>query len=384
MSDRLDAQINFLSQADRLKSVDRQNVLQDFSRPENSAEHSWHTALFALVLDHPLISSEFQRDEVISHILLHDIVEIDAGDHPIHLNHDIHEVAQKERDAANRLFGLLPRDQSKELRANWDTFEASSTINAQAAKQIDFLQPIIQASAPKQHLADQISVVLGNLTGGRARNLHVDWPDAFAHVNALIHNKPCENTRMAQQLDFLIEADRLKSVYRATRLHDGSRFENSAEHSWHIALYALILKEYCPTSCDIHRVIRMLLIHDIVEIDAGDDPIHGDFDPADMQRKEAAAADRIFGLLPADQGKNLLRLWHEFEEAQTVDAQFAKALDRMPAPLANMEIGGGSWHEYNVTVADLEARLGVPISRGAPVLWEWLRPKIVAWYANSV
>ncbi|MDG1430960.1 MAG: HD domain-containing protein [Paracoccaceae bacterium] len=188
---------------------------------------------------------------------------------------------------------------------------------------------------------------------------------------------------MGQQLDFLIEADRLKSIYRATRLHNNSRFENSAEHSWHIALYALILSEYAPLGCDITRVIRMLLIHDIVEIDAGDAPIHGDFDADEMHKKELAAADRLFGLLPQDQAKELRNLWDEFEAIQTPDAKFAKALDRMPSPLANIANGGGSWTEYDVTLDHLDKRVGIPIERGAPELWQWLRPVIQNWYREQ-
>ena len=182
------------------------------------------------------------------------------------------------------------------------------------------------------------------------------------------------------QMAFLNEADRLKSVQRATRLHDNSRFENSAEHSWHIALYAMVLKDHAPKGCDIDRVIKMLLIHDIVEIDAGDAPIHGNHDPQEMQAKELAAADRLFNLLPEDQATEFRALWDEFEQAETPDAKFAKAIDRIPSPLANMANGGGSWTDYNVSMDDLDKRVGVPVAKGSPILWQWLRGKISAWF----
>ncbi|MCB0969615.1 MAG: HD domain-containing protein, partial [Ilumatobacter sp.] len=178
--------------------------------------------------------------------------------------------------------------------------------------------------------------------------------------------------RLDHQIAFLNEADRLKSVQRATRLLDGSRFENSAEHSWHVCLYALVLAEQAAPGIDIGRVLRMLLIHDIVEIDAGDAPIYGDIDHAAMADREAAAADRLFGLLPGDQGAGLLALWQEFEAAQTPEARFAKAVDRLPPPIANLENGGGSWVDYDVSFDQLDTRVGAPIRRGAPGVWDWL------------
>ncbi|MEO0745353.1 MAG: HD domain-containing protein, partial [Pseudomonadota bacterium] len=152
-------------------------------------------------------------------------------------------------------------------------------------------------------------------------------------------------TRLDRQIAFLVEADRLKSVDRATTLADASRVENSAEHSWHLALYALVLADQAGPEVEIDRVIRMLILHDLVEIDAGDAPIFADVDAASLAVQEAAAADRIFGLLPDDQRDALRALWDEFEAAQTPSAQFAKALDRFQPPMQNLASGGGSWTE---------------------------------------
>lgn len=189
--------------------------------------------------------------------------------------------------------------------------------------------------------------------------------------------------RLEAQLAFLAEADRLKSVLRASKLIDNSRHENSAEHSWHIMLYALVLADQAGPEVDIGRVLRMLLIHDIVEIDAGDAPIHGQVDHAAMAAKEAAAADRLFGLLPLDQAREFRALWDEFEAAETADAQFAKAIDRVQTPLANLANGGGSWREYGVTMDQLEARVGSPIRRAAPGIWAHIRPRIAAWFSAN-
>ena len=191
--------------------------------------------------------------------------------------------------------------------------------------------------------------------------------------------------RLDAQFAFLLEADRLKQVLRATTLADGSRRENSGEHSWHLTLYALVLADHAGTGVDINRVIRMLILHDLVEIDVGDVPIHSQNGQAhasvETQAAEAKAADRIFGLLPPDLGKDLRTLWEEFEAAETPDARFAKSLDRVQPVMANLMSGGGTWATYNVTYDQLESRVGSKIAKGAPGLWDWVREKVQPWFA---
>jgi len=189
--------------------------------------------------------------------------------------------------------------------------------------------------------------------------------------------------RLAAQFAFLNEADNLKSVMRGTTLNDGSRRENSAEHSWHIMLYALTMAEHANRPINIDRVLKMLLLHDLVEIDAGDNPIHGDHDPAEMEVIEQAAADRIFGLLPADQGAAYRAIWDEFEAAESDDAVFAKSIDRVQPVMSNLECGGGTWPEYNVTPEMLETRVGVKVKRGAPALWDHIKTRIDTWFAAN-
>jgi len=189
--------------------------------------------------------------------------------------------------------------------------------------------------------------------------------------------------RLDTQMAFLREADQLKAVLRASRLIDGSRRENSAEHSWHVMLYALVLADQAAPEVQIDRVIRMLLLHDLVEIDAGDAPIHGTIDHAAMAMKETAAATRLFGLLPADQAQAFRALWDEFEAAETPDAIFAKSIDRIQTPVANLASGGGTWVDYNVTLDQMDARVGTPVNRGTPRIWSWLRPQIKAFLGGS-
>ena len=186
-------------------------------------------------------------------------------------------------------------------------------------------------------------------------------------------------SRLDQQFAFLMEADKLKSVLRATPLADGSRRENSGEHSWHLTLYALVLADQAGPGVDISRVIKMLILHDLVEIDVGDVPIHSANGAAhgsvETAAAEARAADRIFGLLPKDLRDDLRAIWAEFEANVTPDAVFAKSIDRVQPVLHNIAAGGGSWTEYNVTAEQLEARVGVKIAKGAPGLWDWVQAK---------
>lgn len=178
--------------------------------------------------------------------------------------------------------------------------------------------------------------------------------------------------RLGAQLRFVAEIDALKTVVRQTTLMDASRRENDAEHSWHLAMMALLLAEHAP-GVDAARVVRMLLIHDIVEIDAGDVFF---FDVAGMvgqAEREQRAAERIFALLPADQGDGLRALWEEFEERVSPDARFARALDRLQPLLQNFRSGGGTWRRAEVTPGQEMQRIVGLIEDGSPVLAAFAR-----------
>lgn len=383
MTDRLARQFDFLNTADRLKSVNRSNVLMDNARFENSAEHSWHVALWALIMP---LHDGVDRDRVIAMILLHDLVEIDVGDQPIDLPHDVDALKAAEAAAAKRIFGLLPPDLGANFLALWQEFEAGKSPDAAAAKRLDYSQPMFQVLYGQPPRDDHLDVVEMNLTSGRASVMTETWPQIHARAHALLIGEPVSNDDLAKRLAFLAEADRLKQVYRATTLVDGSRRENSGEHSWHLALYALTLADQAAADVSIARVIRMLLLHDLVEIDVGDVPIHSAngkaHGSAETQAKEQAAADRIFGLLPTDTAKELRTLWDEFEAAETPDAVFGKSLDRVQPVMANLKSGGGTWISYNVTFDQLESRVGVKVARGAPALWNWVRAQCSDWFAS--
>ncbi len=380
MTERLSAQIEFLKRADRLKSVDRANALLNQSRPENAAEHSWQLALWALAME-PLADAGVSIDRVIRMLLLHDLVEIIVGDHPIHLNTDWKAVERAEHSAAAELLGLLPSDQSAEFLALWQEFEADQTPDAKFAKILDRCQPMFQVLCAACPNPDHLAVVQDNLDGGRAAYLETEFPDAYALARTMLQAGEPTETEFSERLPFLAETDKLKSVYRASRLLNGERFENSAEHSWHIMLFAWVLSEHAAPGVSINRALKMLLLHDIVEIDAGDHPIHGQVDHVAQEAEEQAAAARLFGLLPATQKASFMSLWQEFEAANSPDARFAKAIDRFQTPIGNLETGGGSWVDFNVTFAQIEQRVGTPIKCGAPFLWEWLRPQLSSYFA---
>lgn len=178
-----------------------------------------------------------------------------------------------------------------------------------------------------------------------------------------------QEDRLERQLRFVEEMDRLKQVRRQTLLMDASRPETSAEHSWHVAVMALVLAEYAGgEGLDLLRVLQMLLLHDIVEIDAGDTYCYDPEGLRDQAERESRAADRIFGLLPSDQGRRLQALWEEYEGRQTPEARFAHALDCLQPLLHNIHTRGKSWkghgiRRHQVLERNQEAR------RGAPALW---------------
>jgi 5'-deoxynucleotidase YfbR-like HD superfamily hydrolase len=178
------------------------------------------------------------------------------------------------------------------------------------------------------------------------------------------------------QLRFLLEADRLKGVLRQSRIIDGSRRENSAEHSWHLGLMSLVLGEYAPEGTDLSRVTAMVLVHDLVEIDAGDLFVYaGEQAQADQEEAERAAADRLFALLPAVQAAGLRALWDEFEERRTPEAKFARALDRLQPMLANYQLGGGTWAQHGVTAGQVLAKVAL-IEDGSAALGAFARELI--------
>lgn len=176
--------------------------------------------------------------------------------------------------------------------------------------------------------------------------------------------------KLKQQMDFLLEIDKEKKIGRQTYISDGSRKENDAEHAWHMAMFALILQEYAEEAVDIGRVLSMILIHDVVEIDAGDTYAYDEDAKKTQKEREEKAAERIFGMLPELQRDHFLSLWHEFEEGTSADAKYAVALDRLQPMMLNAVAGGKSWKEHGVTLSQILVR-NHETAKNTEALWEY-------------
>jgi putative hydrolase of HD superfamily len=182
--------------------------------------------------------------------------------------------------------------------------------------------------------------------------------------------------RLARQLQFIVEVDRLKEILRRNVTTQSRRQENSAEHSWHLALCAIVLAEHAgDPKPEVDRVVRMLLVHDLVEIDAGDSFIYDAQATADQEAREQEAARRLFGMLPPDQAGEFQALWEEFEAARTPEARFAKAMDRLQPVLLNLSTAGGSWRRHGVTLEQVR-RVNGKIAASSPVLWDWCEAEL--------
>ncbi|WP_080059465.1 HD domain-containing protein [Spirosoma aerolatum] len=179
-----------------------------------------------------------------------------------------------------------------------------------------------------------------------------------------------EATNLLRQIEFIKEVDKLKYILRKTKLLNSERNENDAEHSWHLALMAIVLAEHANFPIDLLKVIKMLLIHDLVEIDAGDTFIYDTQKNHDNTAEEREAAKRIFGLLPAGQASELIAIWEEFEERQTNEAKFARAMDRLEPLLQNTSNQGGTWAEFGVRYDQVYAKKNV-IEQGSTQIWQY-------------
>lgn len=182
--------------------------------------------------------------------------------------------------------------------------------------------------------------------------------------------------RLPGQLAFLREIDKVKSVFRLTYLLDASRRENDAEHSWELALLAMVLAEYGPAGMDLTRVIKMVLIHDLVEIDAGDVSVYDVQARRAKQAQEIACAERLFSMLPADQGGEFRSLWEEFEARKSPEARFAKAMDRLQPLLHNYLTQGKAWREHGTAVSDVLRINREVISEASEQLWSFAQAMI--------
>lgn len=185
-----------------------------------------------------------------------------------------------------------------------------------------------------------------------------------------------QSERLAQQFDFIREIDKEKFIGRQTYLSNGMRRENDAEHAWHMAIMTLLLSEYANEEIDVLKTVTMLLIHDIVEIDAGDTYAYDEEAKKTQKEREEKAAERIFGLLPADQGSRLKALWQEFEACETKEAKFARTMDNIQPLMLNHATDGKAWVEHGVHLSQILNR-NQRTPRGSEVLWEYAHTNFI-------
>ena len=177
-------------------------------------------------------------------------------------------------------------------------------------------------------------------------------------------------SELLQQIEFIKEIDKLKYIQRRTKLLNSDRCENDAEHSWHLAVMAIILAEHSNEPIDVLKVVKMVLIHDLVEIDAGDTFIYDTQKSHDNTDEEQLAAERIFGILPLNQKEEYLAIWEEFEANQTAEARFARTMDRLEPLLQNSSNNGGTWKEYDVPYSKVYEKKQV-MKQGSKNIWEF-------------
>ena len=184
-----------------------------------------------------------------------------------------------------------------------------------------------------------------------------------------------EPSRFEKQLAFITEIDKLKYIQRKTRLFNSPRHENDAEHSWHLAMMVWVLSEHANAEVDLMKVFKMVLIHDIVEIDAGDTFLYDTQKNHSNSEEEELAAHRIFGLLPTDQAQEMIALWKEFEAGESPEAQYAKAIDRFAPVMQNLSNQGGTWAEYAVPYPTIVHKIK-GIQKGSDMLWDYTSRKL--------
>lgn len=183
---------------------------------------------------------------------------------------------------------------------------------------------------------------------------------------------------------FVLEIDKLKAVTRKTKPLGLERYENSAEHSWQLAMFAMALFSFAPAGADLDRVVRMLLVHDLGEIGVGDRFVYEEGGWAEHKSAEEKAVAAILGMLPQEQGEQLLELWREFEHGDTADARFANAIDRAMPMLLNLNNNGQSWRENGISYEQVRRRVAPPIAAGCPELWQYLEQKLLQAKENGL
>ena len=384
----LHARLSFFLATDALKEVRRASWIYSTARHETVAEHSWHTLLLAMLFA-DAAPDGVDHNRVRDLLVVHDLVEVYAGDTSTWDDALRASEAEREMAAGERLMALLPEAVLPDFDPLWREFQAQETEDARFARAIDTLHPVIMAWAEgaQGH---------GNVTITPSRVLERKRPtiEAYPHLwGCLLHilrgavdrgmldpddvvvRGTGDEVEVSTELhaylgrfDFFLVSDRLKELQRANRIHTVSRFESVAEHSWHAMLLAMLFRDVAPDGTDHNRVGDLLIIHDLVEVYAGDTPLWNTELQQSEAERELDAAHQLLGLLPDNDRDRFDSLIHEFLEQQTSEARFARAIDSLHPLIISWTDGGFGHPEHRFTPTWLIERKR-PTIEPFPELW---------------
>jgi len=377
----------FFVATDALKETRRANWMYSEPRQETVAEHVWHTTLLAMLLA-DVAPTGIDHNHVRDMLIIHDLVEVYAGDTVLWDDVPDNDVVAREQAAGERLVGLLPRAQQSRIDPLWREFQAQETQESRWARSIDALHPMVMSWFPgaRGH-ANKTLTPTRILT--RKRPFLEPFPPIWELARWLVGQAvkqrlipgdemmPGEDisSLLATRLDFFVAADLLKQERRANHVLSAVRTESVAEHCWHTMLLGLLCEDLAPAEVDIDRVLDLLLIHDLVEVYAGDTPVHLIDDAAAVQLSEDESAAALLEMLPADPVRDhFAALIAEFQAFDTANARFAKALDALHPSIMTWGPGSHVHPDYIGNPPEDGLILGWkrPYIADYPELWSWL------------
>jgi len=377
----------FFLATDALKEIHRANWIYSRQRHETVAEHSWHVLLLAMLLA-DAAPDGVDHDHVRDLLVVHDLVEVYAGDTP--LWDDALQPGSEEREmlAGERLMALLPADVAPRFDPLWREFQAQETEEARFARAIDTLHPVLMSWSPGGHGHSHGDITPARLFDRKRPTIEAYphlWdcllhtvqgavscgmlpPDHVVERGRIVHLSP-ESQEFLDRLDFFLIADRLKEVRRANRIHTVSRYESVAEHSWHAILLSMLLQDIAPEGTDHSRVCALLVVHDLVEVYAGDTPLWNTELQGSETERELEAAYQLLGHLPKDVRDHFDALINEFLNQETGEARLARAIDSLHPLVMSWTEGGFGHPEHNFTPTWLIERKR-PTIESFPALWD--------------
>lgn len=381
------ARLEFFTEAGRLKSTRRANWVRGEQRFESVAEHVWHTTLLAMLFA-DTAPPGIDLDRVRDLLIVHDLVEVYGGDLPMWDQTDTASMESREWAAGERLMALLPQAQRQQFDPLWKEFQRQETLESRFARAIDAIHPMIVSWYPPAIGHQRRKEITPTRIVGRKHPDIGDFPALWDVAEWLIVNAVHEGLiqgddtsdamllrrsvapELVHRLEFFIETDRLKSLPRENWLRHDERHETVAEHVWHATLLAMLLADVAPPEADIDTILDMLVVHDLVEVYAGDISFWDQMPFDEVVAREMAAGERLVSLLPMYVRERFDLLRREFQAQETVEARFARAVDTLHPMIISWE----TQHAYSQSAEYILIRKKQMLGEFPP-LWhlaEWL------------